>query len=248
MIFGPERGPVTSEQLAKLYPWPERDGRPWVRAMMVSTLDGAAAGADGLSGSISGSADRDVFSAVRRFADAVLVGGGTLASEGYGPMLAQDEDRERRAAAGQQPAPRLAVVSGSLRLPLGPDGFTASTLPPLVLTRSDPDPERLAALSEHCEIVRAPGDRVGPGWALEQLKSRGLWRIVCEGGPTLLRDVTAAGLVDEADLTFSPMLAGTSATPDTKALDPERRFELAHVLTADHFLMTRYVRHEGVAS
>ncbi len=75
MIFGPQRGPVEDADLTDHYPWPERDGRPWVRAMMVSTLDGAAAGADGLSGSISGDADGAVFTAVRRFADAVLVGG-----------------------------------------------------------------------------------------------------------------------------------------------------------------------------
>ena len=63
MVLGPTRGPLDDEQVVAAYPWPD-DGR-WVRAMMVTTLDGAAVGPDSLSGSISGDADRRVFDAVR---------------------------------------------------------------------------------------------------------------------------------------------------------------------------------------
>ena len=111
IIFGPTRGPVAAADLPDHYPWPERGGAAYVRAMMVCTLDGAGAGADGLSGSISGDADGEVFVAVRRFADAVLVGGGTLKSEEYGPLRSTDEDAARREAAGQASAPVIAVVS-----------------------------------------------------------------------------------------------------------------------------------------
>ncbi len=242
IIFGPDRGPVASDDLPDHYPWPFRDGRAYVRAMMVSTLDGAAAGPDGLSGSISGAADGEVFTAVRRFADAVLVGGGTLAAEEYGPLRATPADAVRREAAGQRPAPTIAVVSGSLRLPLDADGFTGSAVPPLVFTTSSPDPERLAALRERCEVVQADGDTVAIGWVIDQLVARGLWRIVCEGGPSLLRDVAADGHLDEADLTFSPKLVGTAAVSPTALLEDPRTFTLAHVITADDFLMARYVR------
>lgn len=242
MIFGPHRGPVDPDDLPAHYPWPDRGGRAWVRAMMACTLDGAAAGSDGLSDSISSDADGEVFSAVRRFADAVLVGGGTLSAEQYGPLRSSDEDADRREAAGQARAPRLAVVSGSLDLPLADDGFLASPEPPLVLTHADPDPDRLAALRERAEVVQADGDTVGADWVVERLVERGLWRVVCEGGPSLLADVAAAGLLDEADLSFSPMLVGTEATPDTSMLTDPRRFTLHHVLTADDFLMSRYVR------
>ncbi len=242
MIYGPRPGPVTADDLLEHYPWPDRGGRAWVRAMMVATLDGAAAGSDGLSGSVSGDADGEVFSGVRRMADVVLVGGGTLSAEEYGPLLASEEDAGRREASGQAAAPVIAVVSGSLRLPIGEELFTASTIRPLVFTTADPDAQRLAALREHCDVVQAEGDTVTASWVVDRLVERGLWRIVCEGGPSLLREVATAGLLDEADLTFSPMLVGTAATPDTAMLDDPRRFELAHVLTAEHFLMSRYVR------
>ena len=242
MIFGPQRGPVEHDDLSDLYPWPERDGRAWVRSMMVATLDGAAAGADGLSGSISGDADGAVFSAVRRFADAVLVGGGTLSAEEYGPMRAAEDDLAPRRGSGQADAPVLAVLSGSLTLPMDQDGFLASDVPPIVFTTADPDAERLAALRERCEVVQADGDTVAVSWVIDRLVERGLWRVVCEGGPSLLRDVAEADRLDEVDLTFSPTMAGTGTTPSTDVLSTTRGFTLIHVLTADDFLMTRYVR------
>ncbi len=242
MLYGPRPGPVTADDLLDHYPWPQRAGRAWVRAMMVVTLDGAAAGSDGLSGSVSGEADGEVFSAVRRLADVVLVGGGTLSAEEYGPLLVSEADAARRRADGQAEAPVIAVVSGSLTLPIGEEHFTASAVRPLVFTTANPDAQRLAALKQTCDVVQSEGESVEASWVVEQLVARGLWRIVCEGGPSLLREVAAADLLDEADLTFSPMLVGTSATPATDMLPEPRRFELAHVLTAEHFVMSRYVR------
>ena len=76
--------------------------------MMVTTLDGAAAGPDGLSGSISGEADKLVFDAVRREADAVLIGAGTMRAERYGPFRepgpARHRQRGRSTCRGTRPS------------------------------------------------------------------------------------------------------------------------------------------------
>lgn len=226
------------DDLLAAYPWPE-EGR-WVRAMMVTTLDGAAAGPDGLSGSISSAVDGDVFDAVRRLADAVLVGAGTLRAEEYGPMVASEADAERRRAAGQAPAPRLAVVSGSLGLPWELPVWSGSTLTPLVLTSESADPAALATAREHATVVVLPD--LEPATLLGALTDAGLRRVVCEGGPSLLEAVVAADLLDEADITVSPLFAGTARTPRTSGLEAVARFELAHLLTAESFLMARYVR------
>lgn len=226
------------DDLLVAYPWPE-EGR-WVRAMMVTTLDGAAAGPDGLSGSISSAVDGDVFDAVRRLADAVLVGAGTLRAEEYGPMVANEADAERRRAAGQAPAPRLAVVSGSLGLPWELPVWSGSTLTPLVLTSESAEPAALATAREHATVVVLPD--LEPATLLGALTDAGLRRVVCEGGPSLLEAVVAADLLDEADITVSPLFAGTARTPRTSGLEAVARFELAHLLTAESFLMARYVR------
>ncbi len=223
MILGPQRGTLDSDGLLAAYPWPK--GR-WVRAMMVTTLDGAAAGPDGLSGSISSPADREVFDSVRRHAHAVLVGSGTVRAEGYAAMH----------------GPTPVVVSGSLDLPWETGLLTSSEHTPVIVTSEAADPDRLAATRERVDVVVTPGEAVDLSFALDALAERGLSHVVCEGGPRLLADLARAGLVDEADITVSRTFAGTERTPRTPMLDDVQRFDLAHVLSADGFLMLRYVR------
>ena len=58
---------------------------PWLRLNFVATVDGAAEGSDGKSGSINNEADHRVFHALRELADVVVVGAGTVRAEGYRP-------------------------------------------------------------------------------------------------------------------------------------------------------------------
>ena len=52
-------------------------------------------------------------------------------------------------------------------------------------------------------------------------------------------------LVDEADITVSPLFAGLGHVSATDGLEEVVGFALEHVLTADGFLMNRYVRRVG---
>jgi riboflavin biosynthesis pyrimidine reductase len=65
----------------ELYAWPDR---PWLRVNMVSTVDGAAQGPDGLTGTINNAVDKSVFHLLRADADVLVVGAGTVRAEDYG--------------------------------------------------------------------------------------------------------------------------------------------------------------------
>ena len=86
----------------------------WLRCNMVATLDGAATGADGRSGSINNDADHVVFEVLRASSHVIVVGAGTIRTEGYPPLSVQDSlvalrrDRglARRAAARRREQPR----------------------------------------------------------------------------------------------------------------------------------------------
>ncbi|MFL6100555.1 MAG: dihydrofolate reductase family protein [Actinomycetales bacterium] len=240
VVVGEHLGPVAPGELVELYPWPER-GR-WLRAMMVATLDGSPVGPDGRSRSISSPADREVLATTRRLADVVLIGAGTFRVERYRPMRARPEDESARAAAGLAAAPRLAIVSASLDLPWEEPAFAESTFRPIVVTTETAHGDRLTVAQQVADVIALPGVFVDPGAMLTALAERGLERVVCEGGPRLLGGIARAGLVDEADITLSPLFTGGGQLPTGTVLPAPSPFALAQVLVDDDgFLLTRYV-------
>ena len=208
------------------YPWPA--GR-WVRALFVMALDGAAAGADGRSGSISGPADRRVLGTVRRWSDAVVVGAATMRAERYNPMKVSESVAAQRLAAGRQAAPRLVIVSASLDLPWADPAYAESMVPPLLVTVASAPADALARVPSTCEVLVAPGERVDPMWLREQLVDRGMERIVCEGGRSLLAEFARAGAVDEWALSVSGLM-------------PTGAFAPVLARCEDEFVFTRFVR------
>ena len=95
-------------------------------------------------------------------------------------------------------------------------------------------------------VVHDPSGARLEGAALDALAERGLRRVNCEGGPTLLAQVLAAGRLDELDLTVSPLLVGgrTIRVLDGDPLDPPQPLRLGQVLEEDGFLFMRYLRGE----
>ena len=210
---------IDQAELRVAYAWPEG---PWVRAMMLTTLDGAIAGADGLSGSISNTTDRAVLSEVRREADAILIGAGTLRAERYNPV----REREGR-------APVLCIVSGSLELPWSDAVFTESLHAPLVITDSTVE-------CEYANLIRLT--QCDAGSIVGALRERGLHRIVCEGGARLMTQLTAADLVDEYDVTLAPVLAGNGRGIVDGDLGAGKSLNLQGLLTDGQMAFVRYLR------
>jgi riboflavin biosynthesis pyrimidine reductase len=197
--------------LAAAYAYPRLSAeQTWVRANFVSTLDGAATGDDGRSGSINTGADRDVFVLLRALCDVVLIGAGTARAEGYrraavrAPWL---NLRQRRPA-----HPTTAVVSRSGDVSPGLSQARENSGDVLLVTCERAGAEALnrarSTLGEDRVIIRGD-DTVDLSAALDALAARGLRRVLCEGGPHLLRDLTASGRLDELCLTIAPtMVAG----------------------------------------
>jgi riboflavin biosynthesis pyrimidine reductase len=239
-----EGGEWSLDELADAYAYPAGDG-PWLRANMVSTLDGAAQH-DGRSQPISSDTDMRIFGTLRGLADVVVVGAETVRMEGYRPARARDAFAARRAAAGQGPAPAIAVVSGSLDLDFSLPLFVSPLVPTLVVTGAGAPPDRVAAArSAGAEVVIAgEGSRVDPARVVRELADRGLRRQLAEGGPRLLGQFVAAGVLDELCLTLSPMLTAGDAqriTGGPSVAVPER-FTLVSILEEAGFLFTRYRR------
>ncbi|MEU6818758.1 pyrimidine reductase family protein [Streptomyces sp. NPDC046860] len=249
---GREEGDVSGEwslaELAAAYAYPTGDDggpRTWLRANMVSTLDGAAQH-DGRSQPISCPADMRVFGTLRALADVVLVGAETVRQEGYRPARARAEFASAREAAGQGPAPAVAVVSGGLDLDFSLPLYTAPLVPTIVLTGTDAPAGRVAAAERAGVrvVVAGEGRRVDPARAVRALAGLGLTRQLTEGGPRLLGQLVAAGVLDELCLTLSPMLTAGDAQriAGGPGVAVPHRFALASLLEEDGFLFGRYRR------
>ncbi|MGV9562321.1 pyrimidine reductase family protein [Streptomyces sp. NPDC003480] len=231
---------------AYAYPEPGPGGRePWLRANMVSTLDGAAQH-EGRSQPISGTADMRIFGTLRGLADVVLVGAETVRQEGYRPARARAAFAEAREAAGQAPAPAIAVVSAGLDLDFSWPLFTSPLVPTLVLTGAAAAPDRVAAAERAGARVLIAGDGMGvdPARAVRALADLGMTRMLTEGGPRLLGQLITAGVLDELCLTISPMLTAGDAQriAGGPSVAVPRRFGLVSLLEEEGFLFSRYCR------
>lgn len=215
---------------------------PGIRVNFVASADGAAT-LGGRSGGLSGAADKTVFRLLRSISDVVLVGVGTVRTEGYGPVRLPAELRDRREARGMPPVPPLAVVSGSLALDPGSPLFTEATVRSIVLTVPDAPTQQHRALSAVADVIT--GD--SPAAWVAALAERGLTRVLCEGGPRLFGSLLAEDLVDELCLTVAPLLARQNAPGILERPGPggPLRLQLAHVLTDEGFLFLRYTAHRG---
>jgi riboflavin biosynthesis pyrimidine reductase len=211
---------------------------------MVASADGAAS-VKGRSGGLSGPADRMIFNVLRSLADLILVGAGTVRTERYRPVHADQIWSGLRPPGAA--VPPIAIVTG--RLDLDPDSQLVTSPAPgaqtIVITTAAAPPDKRAAVARHARIIEAGDDRLDFTAAVGALHDLGYASILTEGGPTLLGHLAAVGLIDELCLTTSPVLAAGSASriisgsalPDTTAT-----LTLRHVLTDDGFLFSRYAR------
>ncbi|MDQ6838305.1 MAG: pyrimidine reductase family protein [Actinomycetota bacterium] len=215
----------------------------WVRANLIVSLDGAVE-LEGRSSQLGGPDDRLVFSALRALADVVLVGSGTARTENYGPVTLPAAARSRRIERGQSPRPPVAVLTN--RADLDPQGrlFTEAVDDPvpLILTCDKAPIDARSALAKRADVVICGDESVDLTVALDQLRARALTGVLCEGGPTVVTSLLAAGAIDELCLTQAPVLAGPGhlgLVAGAPLADPVRA-HLVHLLVGDGLLFNRY--------
>jgi riboflavin biosynthesis pyrimidine reductase len=193
--------------LARIYAFP--DG-PWLRMNFVSTLDGAATGPDGRTGTINNAVDRFVFLLQRRLCDAVLVGAETARVEGY---------RRPTADGGGRPLLVVATSSGHVAPGLLESGRGGGVIV-VTSAAAAPDAVRAARDALGADAVWVHGDEVVDLRTLrDRLVAEGYLHVLCEGGPRLHAAMLAAGVVDELALTWVPTLVG-GAHPRISLGDP----------------------------
>jgi riboflavin biosynthesis pyrimidine reductase len=216
----------SDDDLDRLYAVPTR---PWLRVNMISTVDGAATGPDGQSGGINNAADKRVFDALRRLCDAVVVGAGTARDEGYRDL--------------RKP---LVLVSRSSLVPAQLHDAPAGSVLMATCAAAEQLDEARGLLGDDNVLVLGQ-DRVDLAQLKRTLGDRGLTSLLGEGGPHLLRDLLAEGVVDEVDLTVVPRLLAGDHPRITNGPPVDVPLRLALLLEDSGTLLSRWLAQRPVA-
>lgn len=195
---------------------------PWLRVNMVSTVDGAATGASGRSGSINNPADKQVFDTLRALADVIVVGAGTARTEGYRPTDTPIVLVSRRADV----PPRLRDAA-----------------PGRVLMATTAGAEHLAEArkllgADHVMVLGT--DTVDLARLKQDLAARGWAHQLSEGGPTLLHALLDEGAVDELCATIVPRLVAGDGPRITSGAPVDVPLTLHTLLEQDGTLLGRW--------
>jgi riboflavin biosynthesis pyrimidine reductase len=189
----------------------------------VSSIDGVVAIEGGRApsgGIISGrnEADRFVMGLLRAFADAVVVGAGTVRAEGGRALwtpefifpAAADGYQALRRSLKRSASPRLVIITS--RGDLDPSDRALQT-GALVLTTARSADALQRALPGATEVrAVSNSDQVDVSEIFAALRSDGYETILTEGGPRLFGQMVMSDSVDELFVTLSPALAGQSGS------------------------------------
>ena len=185
---------------------------------MVASIDGSTV-VNGNSQALSGPSDREVLVGLRSLADVIVVGASTVRQEEY--------DKPSK------PGLTIGIVTRSAELDLETNLFRSGA-GFLIL------PEDVPVSNPDVRCIRAGHGSVDLPKAMKQLEGT---FVQLEGGPTLSASMFSADLVDEINVTISPLVVGGAGPRLTaNATDLETRFEVAHVLHDEGFIFVRYLR------
>jgi riboflavin biosynthesis pyrimidine reductase len=193
-----------------------------VYSNFVETVDGVVTlGSRPSAGSdISGRnhADRFLMGLLRAFADAVLVGAGTLrATPGHHwtpehvyPDLTE-AFADLRLELGRRPRPRLVLLTASGDVEVSHPAVIGGAT---IVTTSTGAEHLRERLPDSCDLIEiGASGHVDVARAIDELRRRGYEAILTEGGPHVMGELIGRDLLDEAFVTISPVIAGRDGEP-----------------------------------
>ena len=203
--------------------------RPLVTLKLATSLDGRLAVASGESRWITGEAARARGHLLRATSDAVMVGSGTV--------LADDPQLTCRLPGLSDRSPVRVVIDGGMRVPLTARLVADARQTPtwFVVRHGISGGRRTALTSCGVEVIDVAATATGEtdlAAALAALGSRGITRVLVEGGARLAAALVRGGLVDRIAWFRAPSLIGGDGRPALDTLGVVVPGEAPHFVRA----------------
>ena len=193
---------------------------------------------------LSNEADLDRVDDVRAGCDAILVGAATIRNDNPRLLVRHPARVEQRARRGLRQSPLKVTLTRHGELDPGADFFATGDSEKLVYCASDAVLETRRRLGPMATVVDG-GRQVDVRRLSEDLRTRGVRRLMVEGGGTVHTQFLTADLADELQLVVAPFFVGDSRAnrfvgDGRFPFNPGRRARLAEVRPIGDVVLLRY--------
>ena len=218
--------------------------RPYTLLSCGMSIDGYLDSATVKRLPLSNDADFDRVDAVRATCDAILVGAATVRNDNPRLLVRSPERRDERLARGQLPSPMKVTLTRRAQLDACSDFFVAGDTEKVVYCPSETLEEARDRFGSVATVVDG-GQTVLMQRLSEDLHTRGVERLMVEGGGKVHTQFLTADLVDELHLVVAPFFVGDSrarrfVSDGAFPWNPRRRARLAEVRQIGDVVLLRY--------
>ncbi|MET0426632.1 MAG: dihydrofolate reductase family protein [Actinoplanes sp.] len=218
--------------------------RPYILLSCGMSLDGYLDDAAQERLLLSNAADFDRVDDVRAGCDAILVGAATIRQDDPRLLVRSAERRAARVAKGEPASPVKVTVTSRCNLEPEAQFFTAGDVEKLVYCATPTLAQARAKLGAAATVIDG-GDPVDVRRVSADLATRGVRRLMVEGGGTMHTQFLTAGLADELHLVVAPFFVGDSRAPRFVGdgdfpWNPGHRARLAGVRQIGDVVLLRY--------
>ena len=183
-----------------------RDGRPFVRLKVASSVDGAIAMKSGESRWITGPEARADVQRLRARSGAILTGIGTVIADDPA-LTVRNEERD-----GRDRQPIRAVLDSRLRMPVSA-GMLARPGQTVLYCTDDARQQSLLDAGAHVVCVEPAAGVLDVRQVLADLADREVNDLLVEAGPSVSGHLLSRGLVDELVIYQAPHIMGSQTKP-----------------------------------
>jgi 2,5-diamino-6-(ribosylamino)-4(3H)-pyrimidinone 5'-phosphate reductase len=187
--------------------------RPYLIVNVAMSADGKISTRERRQVRISGSQDFTRVDRLKAGCDAIMVGIGTVLADDPSLTVKSEECRGYRRKHGWDENPVRIVVDSSGRTPYDSSVLNKGNGKRVVAVSGKADPEVLSVLNKKATVIVAGDDEVDLSLLMEHLGAMGIYRIMVEGGGTLIAGLIRAGLVNEIYTFIGNIIIGGKDAP-----------------------------------
>jgi riboflavin-specific deaminase-like protein len=222
--------------------------RPLVILNLAATADGKVSTNRYTPTRFTSARDKQRLLEIRGLVDAILVGRNTLETDQMAMDLPDERLRQWRRREGKSEYPLRVILSRSGNISTTLRVFEKGNAPILIYSTERMASSQRTLLSERATVHLTDNGEIDILWLLWHLYQHYQVRsLVCEGGPTLVKSLAQADVIDEIYLTIAAKIFGGSAAPGLTGLPGEflpasREFGLIDIDRGDNECYLRYQR------